>query len=113
MNGSWHDELEAAATVEEAVASVRRYLGSVACEDLGTLSRHCAAKRIRGDEDIDDLTFKLAQARATPSDSRNERLLGEVFELVLHASLRISQLHRRRARGQVALVWRPQMSQMG
>jgi hypothetical protein len=112
VNGNWHDELEAAPTVEEAVASMKRYLGSIPDAELGTLSRHFAPKRIQSDEDIDDLTLKLAKARREAAHSWNDAVVDEVFELSLHASLRISQLNRQRASGRVTLAWRPQMSQM-
>ena len=111
MIGSWHDDLENAATVDEAVASVKRYLGALPQDELQGFARYCRPSRIRGDGDVDDLTSKLAQAQRIPCEGRPlPALLGEVFALVLHASLRISQLNRVRVGGMVNYGWRRQMS---
>ncbi len=60
---------------------------------------------------MDDLTFKLAQAqRHRPPGDPPAALLGEVFDVVLHASLRISQLNRARASRVVGYGWQRQMS---
>jgi len=111
MNGTWHDDLENAATVDEAVASVKQYLGALPAEGLDGFARYCRPSRIQGDGDVDDLTSKLAQAQRNPQrDVSPPALLGEVFDFVLHASLRISQLNRARVTGMVNYGWRRQMS---
>lgn len=111
MNGSWHDDLESATTVDEAVASVKRYLGALPADELQGFARYCRPSRIKADDDVDDLTSKLAQAQRNPAQSPpNPTLLGEVFDFVLHASLRISQLNRARVSGMVNFGWRRQMS---
>jgi hypothetical protein len=109
MNGSWHDDLENAATVDEAVASVRRYLGTLSADELQGYARHCRPSRIKADDDVDDLTFKLAEAQRNPIIPP-PALLGEVFAFVLHASLRISHLNRARVSGMVNYGWKRQMS---
>jgi hypothetical protein len=43
MNGSWHDDLENAATIDEAVAFVRNYLGTLPAHEL---PRYCQPARI-------------------------------------------------------------------
>jgi hypothetical protein len=111
MIGSWHDDLENAVTVDEAVASVQRYLGALPVDELEGFARHCRPSRIKGDGDVDDLTAKLAQAQRHPSYAEPlPMILGEVFDFVLHASLRISQLNRARVGGMVNYGWRRQMS---
>ena len=111
MNGSWHDDLENAATVDEAVASVKQYLGALPADGLEGFARYCRPSRIKGDGDVDDLTSKLAQAQRNPSrDAAPPALVAEVFDFVLHASLRISQLNRVRVTGMVNYGWRRQMS---
>jgi hypothetical protein len=95
MNPIWHDELEGAHSVDEAVTSVRRYLSSLSLHDLDRLPRYCDAKKIRCDDDVDDLTFKLAQLQRE-ADAAAQRTVADVFGLVLHASLRISRLNRQR-----------------
>jgi hypothetical protein len=95
MNPTWHDELEDAHSVDDAVASVRRYLASLSLHDLDRLPRYCDPKKIRCDDDVDDLTFKLAQLQRE-ADTVSQRTVSDVFGLVLHASLRISRLNRQR-----------------
>jgi len=95
MNPTWHDELEAAHSVDEAVASVQRYLSSLSLHDLDRLPRYCDPKKIRCDDDVDDLTFKLCQLQ-NQADTTSQRTVSDVFGLVLHASLRISRLNRQR-----------------
>jgi hypothetical protein len=113
MNGTWHDDLENAASVQEAVVLVRGYLGALPPHRLGSMSRCCDPRRIAADQDIDDLTFRLSQAqRLEPEGAVDETVLREAFDLLLHASLRISHLNRMRAEGRALLTWRPQMSQM-
>ena len=43
MNDSWHDDLENAATIDEAVAFVRRYLGTLPAHDL---PKYCQPARV-------------------------------------------------------------------
>ncbi len=114
MNGTWHDELESAASVDEAVAAVKRYLGAVPAGELGNFSRYCHPMRIKGDADVDDLTFRLAQVWHEPGPAAcNAAVLNEVFDIVLHASLRIAHLNRVRASGMTLYMPRRQMAQMG
>jgi hypothetical protein len=95
MNPTWHDELEGTQSVDEAVASVRRFLGTLSLHDLDRLPRYCDPKRIRCDDDVDDLTFKLSQLQREV-DNGAQRTVSDVFGIVLHASLRISRLNRQR-----------------
>jgi len=95
MNPIWHDELEAAHSVEETVASVRRYLSSLSLHDMDRLPRCCDARKVRCDDDVDDLTFKLSQLRAQ-GDPASQAAVSDVFGFLLHASLRISRLNRQR-----------------
>ena len=96
MNASWHHEIESACTVEETVQSVRRYLGSLTLHDLDRLPRYCDPKRIKCDDDVDDLTFKLSQLQREPNLPA-PHTIEDVFSYMLHASLRISRLNRERA----------------
>lgn len=95
MNPIWHDELEGAHSVEDAVASVRRYLGSLSLRDLDRLPRWCDPKKIRCDDDVDDLTFKLSQLQRD-GDAGAQHAVSDAFGILLHASLRISRLNRQR-----------------
>ena len=95
MNPIWHDELEATHSVEETVASVQRYLSSLSLHDLDRLPRFCDPRKVRCDDDVDDLTFKLSQLRAQ-GDTNVQSAVSDVFGFLLHASLRISRLNRQR-----------------
>ena len=95
MNTSWHHEIELACTVEETVQSVRRYLGSLSLHELDRLPRYCDPRRIKCDDDVDDLTFKLAQLQREASQPAPQAI-EDVFGYMLHASLRISRLNRQR-----------------
>jgi len=95
MNPIWHDELEAAHSVEETVASVRRYLSSLSLHEMDRLPRCCDARKVRCDDDVDDLTFKLSQLRSQ-GDPASQAAVSDVFGFLLHASLRISRLNRQR-----------------
>jgi hypothetical protein len=94
MNPIWHDELEAAHSVDEAVASVQRYLSTLSLHDMDRLPRYCDPRKIRSDDDVDDLTLKLSQLKAPVGAS--QQAVSDVFGFLLHASLRISRLNRQR-----------------
>jgi hypothetical protein len=112
VNPAWHDDLENASTVDQTVAFVRRYLGNLSAQDMERLPRYCHPSRIKGDEDIDDLTFKLSRAQRERSRAGDIELLEEVFAFVLHASLRISRLNRVRVRGVAQFGWGRAVRQM-
>lgn len=114
MNPNWHDELEGTHSVDEAVASVRRYLGALSLHDLDRLPRYCDPKKIHSDDDVDDLTFKLSQLQREV-DAHAQRTVSDVFGFVLHASLRISRLNRQRVQtvpGIAHTAWGTTDSQM-
>ena len=96
MDNAWHDEVEHSQTVDETVACVRRVLGALHAGDPD-LPRACDPSRIRGDADIDDLTFKLSPLRRVVSC--DPATLESLFDFVLHASLHIAHLNRARAAG--------------
>ena len=95
MNPTWHDELEGSHSVDEAVASVRRYLASLSLHDLDRLPRYCDPTKIRSDDDVDTLTFRLSQLQREV-DAHAQRTVSDVFGFLLHATLRISCLNRQR-----------------
>jgi len=111
MDSRWHDEVESARTVDETVECVRRILGALKAEDA-SLPRYCHPGRIRCDDDIDDLTLKLAPLRRDTAHAGRD--LEPLFDVVLHASLHIARLNRALAAGTPApVVWGLQMRQMG
>ena len=114
MNPIWHDELEGIHSVDEAVNSVCRYLSSLSLHEMDRLPRYCDPKKIRSDDDVDDLTYKLCQLqREVNTDA--QRTVSDVFGFLLHASLRISRLNRDRVQtvpGTVHTAWGTAARQM-
>ncbi|HEX4332390.1 MAG TPA: hypothetical protein VH040_09640 [Usitatibacter sp.] len=110
MESQWHDEVESAQTVDETVACVRRVLRHLTTAD-STLPRFCRASCIASDDDVDDLTQRLAPLRRETEGTPD---LEPLFHFVLHASMHIAHLNRVRAAA-VPVPWRsaPQMRQMG
>jgi hypothetical protein len=112
MNRSWHDELENTGTVDETVAVVRRHLDGLDPAEARSLPPCCSAGHIYGDEDVDDVTFRLAEAHRGRMRAEQNSVLDEMFDYFLHASLRISRQNRLRASGMI-LYPTYQMRQMG
>jgi len=110
MDSQWHDDVENARTVDETVACVRRLLGALAAVDP-TLPQFCRPGRIGHDDDVDDLTLKLASLR---HDAQARQQVEPLFDFVLHASMHIAALNRARA-ASAPPAWRAglQMRQMG
>jgi hypothetical protein len=51
---------------------------------MDRLPRYCDARKVRCDDDVDDLTFKLSQLRA--QDATAQAAVSDVFGFLLHAS---------------------------
>jgi hypothetical protein len=97
----WHRQLEGSETVEGIVATLQDYLDSLTPEDLGHLPETCRSVRIKGDDDIEYWTYKLSRDHPAHTGAWvDSALLQEVFNHFLHASVRVSQIHRAKARAQ-------------
>ena len=93
MDSQWHDEVEGTRSVEETVACVRRLLGALTAEDPA-LPRYCRPSRIAHDDDVDDLTLRLASLRHEKDAATRVEPL---FDFLLHASMHMARLNRARA----------------
>ena len=94
----WHDRFEEAGSIDEMVAAVRQYAGVVAGASP-RLPTGCRADRIQDDDDIDSLTWRLADLSR---EHRDDAALQQAFAHFLHASLRIARMRRDLTRQVVA-----------
>ncbi len=91
----WHRQLEGSETVERIVATLQDYLDTLTPEDLARLPENCRAVRIKGDDDLEYWTYKLSRHHPAHTGAWvDSALLQEVFNHFLHASARVSQIHR-------------------
>lgn len=96
---AWHDRFEEAASVEEMVQAVRDFVASLDGDTRRRIPAPCRIERIVRDDDIDDATYRLADLLR---GRRDDAGLVDVFNLFLHASLRVSQMRRAQAQQAVA-----------
>jgi hypothetical protein len=91
----WHGAVEAAATVSGVVDLMRNYLASLAPEQYAHLPESCRALRVKAEDDIEYWTLKLSQRLAgVAAADVDTDLAQDLFNHLLHASLRISHIHR-------------------
>jgi hypothetical protein len=89
----WHYSLEIAQTAEDVLHLVRDYVATLSPEELARLPDPCRILRVKAEDDIEYWTFKLSQRPVGPVGI-DQALLQDVFNHFLHASLRISQIHK-------------------
>src|SRR5258708_412336 len=91
----WHRQLEGGGTVKDIVSTLQDYLDPLTPADLARLPEHCRAVRVKGDDDLEYWTYKLSRDHPAHTGARfHPALLEEVFNHFLHASERVSQIHR-------------------
>lgn len=89
----WHRSLESAETADEVLHLVRDYIATLGPEELVRLPEPCRLVRVKAEDDIEYWTFKLSQ-RPADLAGIDGALLQDVFNHLLHASLRISQIRK-------------------
>jgi len=95
----WHCRVEIVETVDDVVKLLRDYIAGLAPQALMQLPDSCRALRVKAEDDVEYWTCRLSQ-RSRPDDLLvDEEMRLEVFHHFLHASLRISQIHRAGAEG--------------
>lgn len=95
----WHQRLEELESVHEVLNSVRDYIATLTPEELARLPENRRPGRIKGDDDIEYWTFKLSRSpNAPPEPGIDVELMQEIFHHFLHASVRISQIHKSRSK---------------
>ena len=91
----WHRQIEGTRTVDEVLVTVRDYLASLTPNELAHLPETHRPMRIKGDDDIEYWTFKLSQhASGDHEPWVDTDLMQEIFNHFLHASVRLSQIHK-------------------
>jgi hypothetical protein len=95
----WHRQLETTGSVDEVLVTIRDYLATITPEELARLPESRRPGRIKGDDDIEYWTFKLSRQPGTPAEEGTDvELLQAIFHHFLHASVRISQIHKAHAK---------------
>src|SRR5687768_9327950 len=92
----WHSQVESARTAEEVVTLMRDYIASLTPEQLALLPERHRPLRVKAEDDLEYWTFKLSSIPAGDRAASPE-FLQDLFMHFLHASLRITQIHRERA----------------
>jgi hypothetical protein len=95
----WHRQIETTGSVDEVLMTIRDYLATITPGELARLPETRRPGRIKGDDDIEYWTFKLSRQPGTPPEEEGTdlELMRTIFYHFLHASLRISQIHKARA----------------
>jgi hypothetical protein len=95
----WHCRIEIAETVDEVLELLREYIASLTPRVLVRLPDACRAVRVKAEDDVEYWTCRLSQRTRDDDMLVDEDVRQEVFHHFLHASLRISQIHRADAEG--------------
>ena len=91
----WHRQIETTRSVEEVLTAMRDYLATLTPEELARLPESRRPGRIKGDDDIEYWTYRLSrQPGAAAEEGTDLELLQMIFHYFLHASVRISQIHK-------------------
>jgi hypothetical protein len=95
----WHRQLETTGSVDEVLMTIRDYLATLTPGDLARLPETRRPGRIKGDDDIEYWTFKLSRQPGTAAEEGTDlELMQAIFQHFLHASVRISQIHKAHAK---------------
>ena len=95
MDPAWHSQVESARSVDQIVALMRDYVATLTPEQLGQLPERYRPLRVKAEDDLEYWTFRLS---AIPAGDRvDHAFVQDLFMHFLHASLRITQIHRERA----------------
>lgn len=97
----WHCRIEIADSVDEVVSLLRDYIASLTPRVLMGLPDSCRALRAKAEDDVEYWTCRLSQRQREDDVLVDEDVRHEVFHHFLHASLRISQIHRADAQARV------------
>ncbi len=97
----WHCRLEIVETVDDVVRLLRDYIASLSPQSLMRLPDSCRMLRVKAEDDVEYWTCRLSQRMHSEDALVDEAVQQEVFNHFLHASLRISQIHRAGAAGRV------------
>ena len=91
----WHGRVDHEESIDGVLNLARDYLAGLAPEQLARLPDTCHAMRIKVEDDIEYWTYRVSAIR--PGQGYDMALVHDLFMHLLHASLRIAQIHRERA----------------
>ena len=95
MDPLWHSRVDSARTVDEIVMLMRDYVASLTPEQLALLPDKYRPMRVKAEDDLEYWTFRLSSIPA--GDRLSQGFAQDLFMHFLHASLRVTQIHRERA----------------
>ena len=95
MDPLWHSQVDSARTADDVVALMRDYVASLTPEQLGLLPERYRPLRVKAEDDLEYWTFRLSAI--PPGERVPQEFVQDLFMHFLHASLRITQIHRERA----------------
>jgi hypothetical protein len=89
----WHSAVEIVESVSEVVELVRDYLATLPPDRYTHLPESCRSLRVKAEDDIEYWTLRLSQ-RHEPGAGTDPEVAQDLFNHLLHASLRISRIRR-------------------
>lgn len=95
LDPHWHSRVDCVESVDQVVELARDYVATLTPEELSRLPARCRPLRVKAEDDIEYWTFKLSAVQA--DEPADPVLVHNLFMHFLHASLRITQIHRARA----------------
>ena len=105
LDPQWHAQVDDEDAVDGVLSLARDYLARLAPEQLAMLPESCRAMRIKAEDDIEYWTYRISAIK--PDDTADPVLVRDLFMHLLHASLRIAQIHRTRAGRAAEMALRP------
>lgn len=96
LDPSWHTHVDEVQTVEEVVRLAREFVATLTPEQLARLPERCRPLRVKAEDDIEYWAYKLSGVAL--EERHDPELLQDLCMHFLHASMRIAQIHRARAR---------------
>jgi hypothetical protein len=91
----WADRFAHVRNAEQVVALAREYLASLPPELIARLPQDCQPMQIKYEDDLDFWAYRLVQHYHSGSEKRIDGgLLGELIDFLLHALIRLAELHR-------------------
>lgn len=97
----WHTAVDTVETVGEVVGLTRDYLASLQPEDLAHMPQACRTLRVKAEDDIEYWTLRLSQRHTAVDPEVDPIRTQDLFNHLLHASLRISQIRKAHAEGSI------------
>lgn len=95
LDPQWHSLVDSVDSVDEVVKLTREFVATLTPDQLARLPERCRPIRVKAEDDLEYWTMKLSAVRTT--DGGDGRLVHDLFMHFLHASLRVTQIHRARA----------------